>query len=90
MEKNKKLIIGITGGIGTGKSMVLDILKNEYGALVIEADKIGHMVMKPEHKGYDFILNAFGESILNIESSILDEKVSWEILFLTIKKNYIF
>ena len=68
MEKNKKLIIGITGGIGTGKSMVLDILKNEYGALVIEADKIGHMVMKPEHKGYDFILNAFGESILKDDS----------------------
>ena len=40
-------ILGITGGIGTGKSTVLDILKSEYNAYILEADKVAHLLMMP-------------------------------------------
>ena len=36
------MVIGIFGGIGSGKSLVLNILKNDYAAYVIEADKKAH------------------------------------------------
>ena len=37
-----KKVIGITGGVGSGKSEVLNILKKEYGAGLIEADRVAH------------------------------------------------
>lgn len=40
------MIIGITGGVGCGKSTVLEILKKDYGAKVLIADNMGHEVMK--------------------------------------------
>ena len=40
-------IIGITGGVGAGKSTVLAFLEKEYGAVVIQADQVGHLVMEP-------------------------------------------
>ena len=43
----KKQVIGITGGIGCGKSVVMDILEKEYGAAVILADTVGHDLMRP-------------------------------------------
>ena len=43
MEQKKK-IIGITGGVGAGKSTVLDFLKEKYHAYVIQADLVGHLV----------------------------------------------
>lgn len=41
-------IIGITGGIGAGKSAVLDYLKERYGAYIIQADQVGHALMEPK------------------------------------------
>ena len=41
-------IIGITGGVGAGKSTVLDYLEKEFNACVLQADKIGHLVMEPD------------------------------------------
>lgn len=40
-------IIGVTGGIGAGKSTVLNILEHEYHAYVIEADRLAQSLMKP-------------------------------------------
>ena len=40
-------IIGITGGVGSGKSMVLEYLHERYGVPVIQADLVGHEVMEP-------------------------------------------
>lgn len=44
------IVIGITGGVGCGKSTVLDILKEKHQASVIEADKVGHIVMEYKTK----------------------------------------
>ena len=41
------MVIGITGGVGCGKSTVLNLLEEKYGAKIIEADALGHEAMKP-------------------------------------------
>lgn len=40
-------VIGITGGVGSGKSEVLGILKRDFGAELLIADEIAHQVMEP-------------------------------------------
>ena len=44
MRQSKMKILGITGGVGAGKSTVLDFLKEKYHAYVIQADLVGHPV----------------------------------------------
>ena len=46
-----KRIIGITGGIGSGKSQVLNILKKDFGARIIQADEVAHCLMEPGMEG---------------------------------------
>lgn len=41
------ITIGITGGVGAGKSTVLDFLEEKYQAYVMKADEIRHLVMEP-------------------------------------------
>lgn len=67
-------VIGITGGVGCGKSTVLDILKNEYNAKIIEADKVGHIVMEKGNIAYDDVVELFGNDILDSEGNI-DRKI---------------
>lgn len=57
-------VIGVTGGVGTGKSTVLSILENDYNAKIIEADKVAHYLMEPDKEAYIDIVNQFGEIIL--------------------------
>lgn len=64
-------ILGITGGIGTGKSTVLDILKTEYNAYILEADKVAHLLMMPGKSAFNDIVATFGEDILT-EEGIID------------------
>ena len=40
-------IIGITGGVGAGKSTVLEYLRGREGVRVVQADRVGHEVMAP-------------------------------------------
>ena len=49
------MILGITGGIGNGKSTVLKILQEQYSFTVFEADRIAHELMLPGKKIYDSI-----------------------------------
>jgi dephospho-CoA kinase len=56
-------IIGLTGGIGSGKSTVARFLA-ELGAAVIDLDGIGHEALKPEGKAWQQVVNAFGKEIL--------------------------
>lgn len=69
-------IIGITGGIGAGKSTVLSILKQEYDAHVIEADKVAHDLMKPNQPAYRRIVEAFSDAILDETGEIDRAKLS--------------
>lgn len=63
-------IIGITGGIGSGKTAVLNILKEEYGAFVMEADALAHRLMEPGQISYNAIVKAFGKEVLTDNGSI--------------------
>ena len=62
-------IVGITGGIGSGKSMVLSYLK-DCGAYIIEADKLAHHLMEPDMPAYLKIVECFGDTILNDDRTI--------------------
>ena len=52
-------VIGLTGGIGTGKSTVTQMLE-ELGMAVIDADKIGHQIYQPDLPTWREIVNTFG------------------------------
>lgn len=63
-------IIGITGGIGTGKSTVLNFLKQEYNAYIVEADRLAHELMLPGEAAYRQITDIFGTDILSTDGTI--------------------
>ena len=75
-----KQVIGITGGIGCGKSVVMDLLEKEYGAAVILADTVGHDLMKPGAINYNGILERFGTGIL-LENGEIDRKKLGALVF---------
>jgi dephospho-CoA kinase len=62
-------VIGLTGGIGSGKSTVAGLLK-ELGAAAMDLDKVGHDVQKKGGGAYPQILAAFGGSILSADGEI--------------------
>ncbi|MCC6161012.1 MAG: dephospho-CoA kinase, partial [Nitrosomonas sp.] len=53
------LIIGLTGGIGSGKTKAADIFK-QLGAGIIDADQIAHELTRPDGKAIDPIRKMFG------------------------------
>ena len=62
-------IIGLTGGIGSGKSTVAQFL-TEMGAIVLDADKIGHEVLKPRGEAWKQVVNEFGKDIVAANGEI--------------------
>lgn len=72
-------IIGLTGGIASGKSFVADILK-EMGAAVIDADQLAREVVEPGTGPYRAIVEFFGEKILQPDGT-LDRKALGGIVF---------
>jgi len=62
-------IVGLTGGIGAGKSTVAAILA-ELGARVIDADRIGHEVYLPGSEGFRRVVEAFGPGVVGTDGSI--------------------
>ncbi len=72
-------IIGLTGGIASGKSMVASFLE-EMGATVIDADRLARIVVEPATGPYKEIVETFGEKILNPDGTI-DRKALGAIVF---------
>ena len=79
MKHINKQVIGITGGIGTGKSTVSNILR-EDGFKVIDADKISKELMKKGNVSYKKVLNYFGNEILD-QSGHIDRGTLGSIVF---------
>ncbi|MGA7760956.1 MAG: dephospho-CoA kinase [Candidatus Binataceae bacterium] len=65
----KPITIGLTGGIGSGKSTAAKILA-ELGAPAIDADKVGHEIYQPGTPAYRELIDAFGEGILASDRTI--------------------
>ena len=62
--KRRHFLIGLTGNIATGKSLVAHMLA-ELGARVIDADRVAHAVMLPGGPAYGAVVEAFGTDILS-------------------------
>ncbi len=62
-------IVGLTGGIGSGKSAVAHMLA-ELGALVIDADRVGHEVYLPGTPGWEQVVAAFGRELVAADGTI--------------------
>ena len=72
-------VIGLTGGIGSGKSTVAQLLAG-LGAVIIDADKIGHEALKPDTEIWQEVVAAFGQQILTPDGNINRKKLG-EIVF---------
>jgi len=72
-------VIGLTGGIASGKSLVSRIL-SELGAVVLDVDKVGHRIMEPYRPAYKEIIEYFGKEILT-GSGKIDRKKLGKIVF---------
>ncbi len=67
-------IIGLTGGIASGKSTVSRALR-ELGAIVIDADEVAHTIMEPGKPAWEDIIEHFGSGVLNADQTIDREKL---------------
>lgn len=78
-------IIGITGGVGSGKSRVLSYMKDQYGAVVCQADHVAWELQEPGQKCYIQIVTHFGKNILN-EDRTINRRELGQIVFSDNKK----
>lgn len=72
-------VIGLTGGIASGKSTVSKLLKDK-GAVIIDADEISRQIMMPGQPAYHEVIKKFGTKILKDKDDI-DRKKLGDIVF---------
>jgi dephospho-CoA kinase len=72
-------VVGLTGGIGTGKSVVAEILR-EQGAEILNADLVGHEAYLPGAPAYEDIVAEFGQDVVAKDGTI-DRKRLGPIVF---------
>ncbi len=68
-------VLGITGGIGAGKSSVLAYLEHKYGARVLQSDLVAHELQKPGQECHRQIASVFGNAVLREDRTIDREKL---------------
>ena len=75
------ITVGLTGGIGSGKSTVAQILSgSEFGAPILDADKVAHTTYAPGGPAYDAVIAAFGAQVLAPDRTI-DRKKLGAVVF---------
>ena len=82
--RDRRLLLGVTGGIATGKSTVVRMLK-ELGAPVIDFDLIARQVVEPDKPAWKDIVDYFGQQVLQ-EDRTLDRKKLSDIVFRDLEK----
>jgi len=73
------LRVGLTGGIGCGKSIVAARMR-ELGCYVLEADRMAHRLIEPGQPAYDDVVREFGREILESHGQVIRAKLA-EIVF---------
>jgi dephospho-CoA kinase len=68
-ERSAMFIVGLTGGIASGKSLVARVFK-DLGASVIDADRIVHELMEPDQEAWNEIIQYFGPEVQRDDKSI--------------------
>ncbi|MGA2317877.1 MAG: dephospho-CoA kinase [Thermodesulfobacteriota bacterium] len=69
------LIVGLTGGVASGKTAVSQVLKEE-GAYIIDADRIARELVQPHKPAWNELIRAFGQEILREDGSIHRKKLA--------------
>ncbi len=69
IKGSKLIVIGLTGGIASGKSTAARSLA-ERGAVVIDADKLGHWAYQPDRPAFGQVVAAFGEDVVGANGEI--------------------
>ena len=75
------MILGITGGIGSGKSTVTDVLKNRYGFRILKTDDMAKELELPGHIVYERLKEAFGEDILTQKDGPIDKEAFATLIY---------
>lgn len=73
-------IIGITGGVGSGKSRVLSYMEEQFNAVICQADHVAWKLQEPGQKCHAQIVKYFGKEILNDDETINRKKLG-QIVF---------
>lgn len=73
------LLVGLTGGIGSGKTTVASILE-QRGAVVIDADDLARRAVEPGTPGHTHVIEAFGRGVL-AESGQIDRERLAQVVF---------
>ena len=74
-------VIGITGGVGCGKSTVLNLIKENFNAFIIMADDVAKDLMKKGKKGYDETIAFFGDEIIDETTGEIDRPKLASVIF---------
>lgn len=74
------IVIGITGGVGAGKTSVLEYLRENTDSLIIVADQVANDIKEPGECCYEKLLEILGEGILQ-EDKRINRKVMAEMIF---------
>lgn len=72
--------IGITGGVGAGKSELLAYIEKNYNSRILLADTVGHLVKEPGQPCYEKLVALLGKEILSPDGQI-DRKAMAEKIF---------
>ncbi|XME03915.1 dephospho-CoA kinase [Lachnospiraceae bacterium C1.1] len=72
-------IIGITGGVGAGKSAIMEFLGKNYNAKVVRADEVAHLVTQPGKACYMRLVSLLNDDILREDGSIDRQKMAAKI-----------
>lgn len=91
-EDTKMKVIGVVGGIGSGKSTVVTLITETIKGYIINADHIGHEILRKGNGAYYPLLESFGKEILGEDGEVNRKKLG-QIVFSDAKKlqqlNYI-
>ncbi len=74
-------VIGLTGGIASGKSLVNEILRDEYEATIISGDELGHQAYLPDTDAWKDILSRWGDDLINTDTREIDRRKLGAIVF---------
>ena len=75
------IFIGITGGVGAGKTQILDYIQKNYNAKIVLADEVAHDLMKPGRECYLKIRQAFPREDIFTKEGAFDAKKLGEVIF---------
>lgn len=72
------LRVGLTGGLASGKTLVGETLRT-LGCYLIQADQLGHEVLKPDGAAYEAVVREFGRGIVNPDGTINRRQLAAEV-----------